>query len=401
MGRDINSEASMNSVYLETFRKRKNELLASEIDFEENSVVSSGNMSVNSVYLEAFRRRKNKQLALELHLTVATSTEDVSTEETSTKETSTKEASTEEASAEKSSEDQPDSKKVLKAESKPKMENSNRGKVNRGRFQSGGRSTVPNNAKNSVVSDDLSRNNSNVPAKSMNTIARDSNTFSSGGEAEKAAIPSGSNSNIKSAHSKPVSKGNRANLSGWNKQEIAKVAIVLCLIVISICGFILILKMNTDNTTIEVPDDTPVLSEAESFPEYTDPTDNNESTTADNVTADNVTADNTTAETTTAESSKTTATVESTTESVAKTTTTTAENELKALRPGVENDDVMRMQKRLAELGYITEESCTGFYGEYTKKRLKIFQKNAGLKENGIASVETLKRLYAEDAPKH
>ena len=396
MGRDINSEASMNSVYLETFRKRKNELLASEIDFEENSVVSSGNMSVNSVYLEAFRRRKNKQLALELHLTVATSTEDVSTEETSTKETSTKEASTEEASAEKSSEDQPDSKKVLKAESKPKMENSNRGKVNRGRFQSGGRSTVPNNAKNSVVSDDLSRNNSNVPAKSMNTIARDSNTFSSGGEAEKAAIPSGSNSNIKSAHSKPVSKGNRANLSGWNKQEIAKVAIVLCLIVISICGFILILEMQTENNIIEVPDNTPVFSETESFPEYTDPTENNESTTADNVTADN-----TTAETTTAESSKTTATVESTTESVAKTTTTTAENELKALRPGVENDDVMRMQKRLAELGYITEESCTGFYGEYTKKRLKIFQKNAGLKENGIASVETLKRLYAEDAPKH
>ena len=401
MGRDINSEASMNSVYLETFRKRKNELLASEIDFEENSVVSSGNMSVNSVYLEAFRRRKNKQLALELHLTVATSTEDVSTEETSTKETSTKEASTEEASAEKSSEDQPDSKKVLKAESKPKMENSNRGKVNRGRFQSGGRSTVPNNAKNSVVSDDLSRNNSNVPAKSMNTIARDSNTFSSGGEAEKAAIPSGSNSNIKSAHSKPVSKGNRANLSGWNKQEIAKVAIVLCLIVISICGFILILEMQTENNIIEVPDNTPVFSETESFPEYTDPTENNESTTADNVTADNVTADNTTAETTTAESSKTTATVESTTESVAKTTTTTAENELKALRPGVENDDVMRMQKRLAELGYITEQSCTGFYGEYTKKRLKIFQKNAGLKENGIASVETLKRLYAEDAPKH
>ena len=396
MGRDINSEASMNSVYLETFRKRKNELLASEIDFEENSVVSSGNMSVNSVYLEAFRRRKNKQLALELHLTVATSTEDVSTEETSTKETSTKEASTEEASAEKSSEDQPDSKKVLKAESKPKMENSNRGKVNRGRFQSGGRSTVPNNAKNSVVSDDLSRNNSNVPAKSMNTIARDSNTFSSGGEAEKAAIPSGSNSNIKSAHSKPVSKGNRANLSGWNKQEIAKVAIVLCLIVISICGFILILEMQTENNIIEVPDNTPVFSETESFPEYTDPTENNESTTADNVTADN-----TTAETTTAESSKTTATVESTTESVAKTTTTTAENELKALRPGVENDDVMRMQKRLAELGYITEQSCTGFYGEYTKKRLKIFQKNAGLKENGIASVETLKRLYAEDAPKH
>ena len=391
MGRDINSEASMNSVYLETFRKRKNELLASEIDFEENSVVSSGNMSVNSVYLEAFRRRKNKQLALELHLTVATSTEDVSTEETSTKETSTKEASTEEASAEKSSEDQPDSKKVLKAESKPKMENSNRGKVNRGRFQSGGRSTVPNNAKNSVVSDDLSRNNSNVPAKSMNTIARDSNTFSSGGEAEKAAIPSGSNSNIKSAHSKPVSKGNRANLSGWNKQEIAKVAIVLCLIVISICGFILILEMQTENNIIEVPDNTPVFSETESFPEYTDPTENNESTTADN----------TTAETTTAESSKTTATVESTTESVAKTTTTTAENELKALRPGVENDDVMRMQKRLAELGYITEQSCTGFYGEYTKKRLKIFQKNAGLKENGIASVETLKRLYAEDAPKH
>ena len=100
-------------------------------------------------------------------------------------------------------------------------------------------------------------------------------------------------------------------------------------------------------------------------------------------------------------SSASSTTSESTTEYSEETTTTTQAVEYKALRPGSENDDVLKMQKRLAELGYITQESCTGYYGDYTKRRLKVFQRNAGLKETGNADVKTLKRLYADDAPRH
>ena len=73
---------------------------------------------------------------------------------------------------------------------------------------------------------------------------------------------------------------------------------------------------------------------------------------------------------------------------------------LKELNPGDNNEDVRKMQLRLAELGYLPQSSCTGFYGDYTQKRLKQFQKKAGLKQTGIADVQTLRRLYADDAPK-
>ena len=58
------------------------------------------------------------------------------------------------------------------------------------------------------------------------------------------------------------------------------------------------------------------------------------------------------------------------------------------------------MQQRLVKLGYIDEKSCTGYFGEYTEKVIKRFQKKAGLQQTGIADNETLTRLYADDAPK-
>lgn len=86
-----------------------------------------------------------------------------------------------------------------------------------------------------------------------------------------------------------------------------------------------------------------------------------------------------------------------------ETTSTTAtdpdEPEYKALKLGDKNDDVKKMQLRLKELGYISDNSCTGYYGNYTQKVIKIFQKKAGLKATGDADTETLKRLYADDAP--
>ena len=58
----------MSSVYLDAFRKRKNEQLASEIDLSEPHGVKKVNQSANSVFLESFRKKKNKFLAAELNI---------------------------------------------------------------------------------------------------------------------------------------------------------------------------------------------------------------------------------------------------------------------------------------------------------------------------------------------
>ncbi len=63
------------------------------------------------------------------------------------------------------------------------------------------------------------------------------------------------------------------------------------------------------------------------------------------------------------------------------------------------SDDVKKMQERLCELGYIGQNSCTGFYGDFTVKNLKRFQKAAGLEATGKADQETLRKLFADDAP--
>ena len=58
------------------------------------------------------------------------------------------------------------------------------------------------------------------------------------------------------------------------------------------------------------------------------------------------------------------------------------------------------MQQRLAWLGYFPWGSCTGYYGNYTEDCLKKFQSQAGLEETGFADSETLRILYADNAPK-
>jgi len=73
--------------------------------------------------------------------------------------------------------------------------------------------------------------------------------------------------------------------------------------------------------------------------------------------------------------------------------------EYQTLRLGDNNQEVKKMQIRLKELGYIDSSSCTGYYGDFTKKIIKRFQKKAGLKVTGIADPETLKILYSDKAP--
>lgn len=71
--------------------------------------------------------------------------------------------------------------------------------------------------------------------------------------------------------------------------------------------------------------------------------------------------------------------------------------EYTALAPGDESDEVLAMQARLSELGYLTVE-YGGVYGDVTKEAVTAFQQANGLEANGEASVETLEKLYAEDA---
>ncbi|MDD7647353.1 MAG: peptidoglycan-binding protein [Ruminococcus bromii] len=71
--------------------------------------------------------------------------------------------------------------------------------------------------------------------------------------------------------------------------------------------------------------------------------------------------------------------------------------EYTALAPGDESDEVLAMQARLSELGYLTVE-YGGVYGDVTKEAVTAFQQANGLEANGEASVETLEKLFAADA---
>ena len=68
------------------------------------------------------------------------------------------------------------------------------------------------------------------------------------------------------------------------------------------------------------------------------------------------------------------------------------------LKKGSKGDDVLAMQQRLKELGFL-KGKADGDFGNGTEKAVKAFQSKAGLKADGIAAEATLKALYADDAP--
>lgn len=104
---------------------------------------------------------------------------------------------------------------------------------------------------------------------------------------------------------------------------------------------------------------------------------------------------------TTSTTQSTTSTTQSTTSTTESTTiiTSSSQPHYETLQVGSKGDAVMKMQRRLAELGYLDKSSCTGYYGSFTKDIISIFQKKAGLKQTGIADEETLTRLYSDNAP--
>ena len=69
------------------------------------------------------------------------------------------------------------------------------------------------------------------------------------------------------------------------------------------------------------------------------------------------------------------------------------------LEKGSKGDDVKKLQQRLIELKYL-DGTADGDFGNKTKTAIEMFQKDAGLDVTGVADEETLKRIYADDAPK-
>ena len=67
------------------------------------------------------------------------------------------------------------------------------------------------------------------------------------------------------------------------------------------------------------------------------------------------------------------------------------------LKAGASGDEVTDMQERLSSLGYY-EPEITGFYGVTTETAVRLFQLANGLEHTGTADVQTLDRLYSDNA---
>ncbi len=69
------------------------------------------------------------------------------------------------------------------------------------------------------------------------------------------------------------------------------------------------------------------------------------------------------------------------------------------LQKGMQTPDVLKMQNRLQELGYMFVKP-TGLYAEGTEQSVKDFQLLNGLEVTGIADAKTLQLMYSADAKK-
>ena len=72
----------------------------------------------------------------------------------------------------------------------------------------------------------------------------------------------------------------------------------------------------------------------------------------------------------------------------------------RTLQIGSSGSDVLKLQNRLKALNWFNDDT-TNYYGDYTAKCIKAFQKAAGLSETGVANAATQKKLYASNAPKY
>jgi len=77
---------------------------------------------------------------------------------------------------------------------------------------------------------------------------------------------------------------------------------------------------------------------------------------------------------------------------------TLGEYPFERLSSGDKGDEVLALQARLAELGYYDRET-DGEFQRATAAAYRAFEKQAGLKQNGVATVEEQKLLFSAEAP--
>ena len=68
------------------------------------------------------------------------------------------------------------------------------------------------------------------------------------------------------------------------------------------------------------------------------------------------------------------------------------------LAKGDASNEVLELQKRLTEMGYLND-ACDGQFGSKTQTAVKAFQESAGLEASGIADNDTQTLLYSDEAP--
>ena len=68
------------------------------------------------------------------------------------------------------------------------------------------------------------------------------------------------------------------------------------------------------------------------------------------------------------------------------------------IEKGAEGEDVLALQKRLMELGYLAIDEPTSYFGNATKAAVKLFQRQHNLQQDGICGEETIDMIYSEDA---
>ena len=74
------------------------------------------------------------------------------------------------------------------------------------------------------------------------------------------------------------------------------------------------------------------------------------------------------------------------------------EQPFETLQKGSRGEDVLRMKRRLRELGYFRTDDLNDMFNDYTVKALKTFQKKNSLEADGIFDEETSRALYADTA---
>ncbi|MBQ9902269.1 MAG: peptidoglycan-binding protein [Clostridia bacterium] len=375
MSKHSQRDISMNSAFLESFRKRKNRLLSSEINFaepESYSDFSDSQSSPNSAFLEMFRKRKKEFLSEELNIDEPNSgaySDDRSSYYSQSGRTNPGYAG--------SFSDEFDTDIISEPELPYHRENYQGSTSERSDYA--GRKHF-NRTGGNVRNDTYDRRFSHNDADNLIFDSDDAIDFSDNvGNANNQTVSRNVRSDTQAKKNRNSAVVDSKTEKKSEKKILSKVILLLCSVFVIVCIFVLITKINSDSLVEEEDTSFSQSNTTSTIPETTEST--GTATTENTVT------------------SSTTPTTESTGETTLNTTAAIEPVIYEALSPGQQSDDVMKMQKRLSQLGYLGKKSCTGFYGEYTQKILKIFQEKAGLKQTGIADSETLARLYADDAP--